>query len=86
MDSFTTLVNIVFTQSVTPSVILMMYRPAELKPQIYFFLLCTYCNVIHQLLDDKQLLYTPVFNTIQFRPDVGFDPRTVQPVASRNTD
>jgi hypothetical protein len=39
MDSFTTLVNIVFTQSVTPSVILLMFRPAELKPQIYFFLL-----------------------------------------------
>jgi hypothetical protein len=46
MDSFTTVVIIVFTQSVTPSVILMMFRPAELKPQIYFFLLCSYCIVI----------------------------------------
>jgi hypothetical protein len=126
MDTFTTLVIIVFTESVTPSVILLMFRPAELKPQIYFFLLCTYCIVIHQLQDDKHSSYTlPCFNTLQFRPDVvrsypwrehgctssrhpytkhsapcvsaplehhhclpyvGFDPRTVQSVASRYTD
>jgi hypothetical protein len=48
----------------------MMLRPAGLKPQIYFLLLCTYCIVIHQLQDDKHSSYTLPCLTLSSRtPD-----------------